>query len=341
MRRRSDRGDRSDPADVVAGVAQRLAVLLAAGVPPAGAWGYLDITAPVVVAVRQRLALGDSLTEALDAAVRALTPDTVPASEARAAAAPRRRGLVAGEAAVEPAGWDPTPWRALAAALAVASDAGAPLAPSLRRFARSLRDVVQAQRDVAVAMAGPLATVRLVVLLPLVAVGFGVALGFDTIGVLLGTPAGLGCLTGGCVLIAVGRRWSRSMAREAAPRREVPGILHELVAIALSGGGSITHARIAAVRAVTDRGLHGERHSAELAAVDAVLELSRRAGVPAAELLRSEAEEVRRQLRSAAQGDAARLAVRLLVPLALCILPAFMLLGVAPLLLSVIGVTVG
>ncbi len=72
-----------------------------------------------------------------------------------------------------------------------------------------------------------------------------------------------------------------------------------------------------------------------------VLDLSRRAGVPAGELLRSEAEEARRAARSDAQVKAAALGVRLMLPLGLCILPAFMALGVIPLLITVISSTVG
>ena len=73
--------------------------------------------------------------------------------------------------------------------------------------------------------------------------------------------------------------------------------------------------------------------------VDEVLDLSRRAGVPAAALLRSEAEQARRTARSDAEEKAARLAVTLMLPLGLCILPAFMLLGVAPLMIAVISST--
>jgi tight adherence protein B len=78
----------------------------------------------------------------------------------------------------------------------------------------------------------------------------------------------------------------------------------------------------------------------DAAAVEAVLALSRRAGVPAAELLRSEAEEARRAARADAAAKASVLAVRLMLPLGLCVLPAFMLLGVAPLLLAVITSTI-
>jgi tight adherence protein B len=76
------------------------------------------------------------------------------------------------------------------------------------------------------------------------------------------------------------------------------------------------------------------------AAISGVLALSRAAGVPAADLLRGEADQARRDARSHAQQAAASLATRLMLPLGLCVLPAFMLVGVAPLLLSVLSSTV-
>ena len=71
-----------------------------------------------------------------------------------------------------------------------------------------------------------------------------------------------------------------------------------------------------------------------------MLALSARAGVPAAALLRAEADEARRDARAAAQKAAAVLGVRLMIPLGVCVLPAFMALGVAPLLIAVISSTV-
>jgi tight adherence protein B len=56
--------------------------------------------------------------------------------------------------------------------------------------------------------------------------------------------------------------------------------------------------------------------------------------------LRAEANEARRAARSVGERKAATLAVTLMLPLGLCILPAFMVLGVAPLLIAVISSTV-
>ena len=71
--------------------------------------------------------------------------------------------------------------------------------------------------------------------------------------------------------------------------------------------------------------------------VDAVLALSRSAGVPAVELLRASAALARHRARVDGRLRAARLSSRLLLPLGVCTLPAFLLLGVAPMMLSVMS----
>ena len=276
----------------VAAVMQRLAVLLAAGVAPASAWGYVD---EEVAAVARR---GEPITATLAARTDA--------------------------------------WRGLAAAWQVATEAGAPLAPALRTFAASLRSLAQAGREVDTALAGPVATARMVMVLPVVGVLFGMVLGFNTLATLFTTVPGLVCLATGAALMLIAHRWNRRLVARARPRDLTPGIRCELLAIALGGGVSIERATASVDAALAAAGVAAD----ENAAVDAVLNLSRSAGVPAAELLRAEAEERRREASARALEAASVLAVRLMLPLGLCILPAFMLVGVAPLLLAVISSTV-
>jgi tight adherence protein B len=295
--------------DTVASVVQRLAVLLAAGVVPASGWGYLaeGVDAGVVSFVAAAAADGRPVSESIVAAV-----------EQRSSA-------------------DEQAWRGLAAAWQVAADAGASLAPSLRQLASSLRDLAQTRRDLAVALAGPIATARMVMVLPVVGVLFGLALGFDTLGTLFTTVPGWACLVLGIGLMVIARRWNRRLVTRAQPTLLTPGLTLDLMAIAVSGGASLGRAAAAVEEARMRCGL-AEDGSDD--AVEAVLSLSRRAGVPAAALLRSEAEEARRAARSEGQAAAAKLAVTLMLPLGLCILPAFMLLGVAPLLIAIVSSTV-
>lgn len=297
--------------DPLAAVVQRLGVLLAAGVAPVSGWGYVAESvhgsdADRVRAVASAAAGGELISDAI--------ADVAGSARSNASA-----------------------WRGLAAAWHVATEAGAPLAPTLAEFATSLRSLAQNQRDVQTALAAPAATARMVMGLPVIGILFGLALGFDVLGTLFTTAPGLICLALGVILMLAARWWNRRLIASARPKQLTPGLGLDLMAIAVSGGASIPRARAAVDEARERCGLPEEGAAAVL---DEVLELSRRAGVPAAGLLRSEAAEARRMARSDGERKAAALAVTLMLPLGLCILPAFMLLGVAPLLISVISSTV-
>ena len=106
----------------------------------------------------------------------------------------------------------------------------------------------------------------------------------------------------------------------------------ELMAVALSGGASIPRALRLVAETPATRGGDDDR-------IRSVLELSTSAGVPAGELLRASAAQDRHASRIDGRMRAARLSTKLLIPLGVCTLPAFLLLGVAPLLLSVLAST--
>ncbi|MDQ0895290.1 type II secretion system F family protein [Agromyces ramosus] len=297
--------------DTIAAVAERLSVLLTAGVPASAAWGHLGSGT-----VDQA---GDGVV--LAAAARAAAhgdPVAVAIASARAA---------------QPAA--SAAWPVLAAAWSVAEESGAPLAVSLRELAAGLRDEAQLRREVRAALAGPAASARLVTTLPLLAIGFGATLGFDTLVVLFANPLGLACLLVGSALLWAGRRWNAALARRASRRRGDAGLEFELLAVAMSSGASIDRARATVDRAMTAHRL--DRHDAR--GIDAMLALAARAGAPVAELLRSEAFRLRRAGRAAGAERAAALGVRLMVPLGVCVLPSFVLLGVAPIMISVISGT--
>ncbi len=221
------------------------------------------------------------------------------------------------------------PWRDLAAAWEVATTVGAPLAEVLRMIAETLRDAASAADDVRIALAEPAATARLLLWMPFAGLLLGFALGFDTLGVIFGTPAGAACVVAGLLLVLAARGWTNRLLRRARPEPGTPGMQAELMAVALSGGASIDRAlRLVAESPASRRG--------DDARIRAVLELSHAAGVPAGELLRASAGQERHASRVDGRVRAAKLSTKLLIPLGVCTLPAFLLLGVAPLLLSVL-----
>lgn len=274
---------------------QTLAVLLQAGAVPTVAWRHLA-----------------SIGDAHAAAVVARLDDGVP--------------LIA---AIDAEGGA---WRDLAAAWEVATIVGAPLAEVLRMIAETLRDAASAADDVRIALAEPAGTARLLLWMPFAGLLLGFALGFDTLGVIVGTPAGAGCLVAGLLLVLAARGWTSRLLRRARPGPGTPGMRAELVAVALSGGASIDRAVRLVAESPASR--HGDDDR-----ISAVLELSHAAGVPAGELLRASASQERHASRVDGRMRAAKLSTALLIPLGVCTLPAFLLLGVAPLLLSVLAST--
>ena len=226
-------------------------------------------------------------------------------------------------------------WRMVGAAWGIASTVGAPLGEVLRAIAAALEGAGEIRAEISVALAEPAGTARLMLWLPLVGLLLGTALGFDTVTMLLTQPAGWICLATGLGLLLVARAWTRSLVRRAAPAAGIPGFRAELLVVALTGGTAIPRAR-ALVEQETGA---GDEPAAAEEAIERVLRLSAAAGVPAVELLRAEADRARRDARTAGRTGAARLSSRLLLPLGACTLPAFMLLGVAPLILSVLSTT--
>lgn len=223
-------------------------------------------------------------------------------------------------------------WTDLAAAWEIASTVGAPLAEVLRMIAETLRDAASAADDVRVALAEPAGTARLLLWMPFAGLLLGFALGFDTIGVVTRNPLGAACVVAGLLLVLLARFWTTRLLRRARPAPGTPGMRAELVAVALSGGASIERA----LRLVSESAGAAPGDERRIASV---LELSSAAGVPAVELLRASAAQERHSARIQGRLRAARLSTRLLLPLGVCTLPAFLLLGVAPLLLSVLAST--
>jgi tight adherence protein B len=173
--------------------------------------------------------------------------------------------------------------------------------------------------------------------LPVVGIVMAYIIGVDVVGVLLGGPLGWGAAGAGVSLMVAGRAWTARLVREASRAGPVAGAEPELMAIALAGGMPPGRARQLIEQTQARIGIGDENGSG--AAVDRVLRIAERAGAPAIELLSAEARQQRRVARANGRTRAELLAVRLLLPLGLCVLPAFILLGVVPVILAMVSST--
>lgn len=102
--------------------------------------------------------------------------------------------------------------RSLAACWSTSSTTGAGLAAAVSSLADSARAAESMRGDIAVQLAGPRATARMLALLPMLGVAMGQLAGSDPIAWLLTTPVGLLCLAMGLGLNAAGFWWTRRIA---------------------------------------------------------------------------------------------------------------------------------
>jgi tight adherence protein B len=249
----------------------------------------------------------------------------------------------------------------LSTALAVCERTGAPTAGMLQHLAGALRDLHDAAQSRRSAFAGPRSTARILLVLPLAGLGLGMLLGGDPLRLLLTSGAGNLLGATGLALTAIGWWWMRRLIHRADPphRHQVdPSVQLELIAGALDSGLPLAHAVAAVGDALPagDEATALQRFSAALAAgVPATLAgralppelsaLSRSAvltedtGADLARVLRSAARDARRSRARDAEVLAAQLAVRLVLPTGLALLPAFVALGIIPTVMSLLGGT--
>jgi tight adherence protein B len=239
----------------------------------------------------------------------------------------------------------------LAVALDVSRRSGAPLAAILRSLADALRDLHDASQARRSAFAGPRSTARILLALPVLGIGLGMLLGADPLATLLETGPGRVLLAVGLALTVAGWWWMRRLMTSAehtdqpattAPQDVDPSVVLDLVAGTLRSGQPLAAACRTVGTALADdgtgtplrqvgdalaSGLHAEvaarRLPASLAELGRSALLAERSGADLAELLTRAARDTRRSRARDAEAAAARLAVRLVLPTGVTLLPAF------------------
>jgi tight adherence protein B len=245
---------------------------------------------------------------------------------------------------------------AIAAVHRVATRAGASTAVLLGSVAEALADAQETADALAAAMAGPKSSARLLQFLPLLGLVLGTAMGASPVPVLIGGGAGTVALVVGLGLLALGRVWSGVLVRSASRPASTDPLVAAILGAALRAGlvlpaalvevGGAWPGRVGSALAEAGRGLAAGRSwdaawgSAGDGFADVLCRVLRpvwESGAEAGPLLAgAAARAVRAERRRLAQG-AARLGVHLMAPLGLCYLPAFIALGLVPVVLSFAG----
>jgi tight adherence protein B len=194
-----------------------------------------------------------------------------------------------------------------------------------------MRDQARTTRQVDAELAAPQATLRLVGLLPVLALVGGALGGVDTLAVLVGTTPGLLALVAGLLCLGLAWWWMRLMVQRVMQKRIPPSPRTDLFLVALGGGVNPLKALAEVDRVMSHWGLQAPVHDE----LGELISLSRRAGVPIATLARAQANHDRDVEATEATRAVGALSVHLVLPLGLLVLPAFVLIAVFPVAWSI------
>lgn len=238
--------------------------------------------------------------------------------------------------------------RMLSAALEFTQFVGAAPAEVLQVIARSIEAEIACDQQRRVAKAGPRASARVLGIFPLLGVCGAGLMGINVVDFFTSSLVGVCCLVAGIVLMLAGAGVMRLMLRRAEQASLVrydAALAMDLAAAALNSGASIPQVLhglghslgVDALSEAASRLLTGEPWwwvcqdlPVEFAQMMNVLEESWAGGAGAVESLLSGAMAQRRSLSVKLSEASARLGIRLLLPLGLLQLPAFIVLGVIP-----------
>lgn len=229
----------------------------------------------------------------------------------------------------------PTPLALLAQVWRLGLELGASMKDLLVSLSDALAHASQNSREARSQLAGPQAATRLVMFLPGIAILGAMAAGYNPLAFLLLQPVGWFLLVVAAGLMWLAHTWSASLVAAAEPTTWAIGMPTEVMAMSLRSGASLRHARHSA-QEIADNYLTD--HS-ELEQCDEFMELSTRTGVALSDLLHAHAELLRDRARNSSRESIERLGVKLMIPLGVCVLPAFIAVGVLPLVASVISST--
>ncbi|MEY2815508.1 MAG: hypothetical protein RJA78_84 [Actinomycetota bacterium] len=220
--------------------------------------------------------------------------------------------------------------------LGVAIRSGASVAAEIEVVAELSENRERALERIAIAYAGPKASSRLVIWLPVVTVLIAQLSGVDLLATVVDRPALAISILLGIALLAAAKVVSSSLLRRAMPEQDHPGYFLMAVALASGGGANLNKAQRLAFEeyeVVFGR----EPAEDELLAMAEISNLVETTGARVSDLLRAQARNLQRQQLTRNELKIERLGVRLMFPLGLAVLPAFVCLAVIPLMASMFG----
>ena len=218
----------------------------------------------------------------------------------------------------------------------LAQQLGGPVVLALNRIIEVFERNDKNAKEVELAFAGPQSTSKLVMGLPVVALVLAQLTGMNPFGAIVGSLLGLLSVCLGAGLLVTGHYWTKRLLAKALPQSLDPGAYLDCVLIGLQAGLPLDSARETAARNFRSV-FFADVSERDVAALDEAAELSRTTGAALTQIILSSADRVREDLRFQISNRIARLSVKLMIPLGVAVLPAFILLSIVPIALSLLS----
>jgi tight adherence protein B len=209
--------------------------------------------------------------------------------------------------------------------LEIARETGAPRTRILRVVADALDANIELEREAMIAAASARHSALVLTALPVFTLIVTELFGMHALGFLLGAPIGWLCLAIGVGASYGGWKWMDRLRRRIPTPSPATGILGDVVAEILSVTGirnDIENALCAS----------GERWGvgSEWTSIVDIRASARETGIPVSGLIRADSHERRRSSRFSVREAIERLPGQMLIPLGVCLFPAFVVLTVVP-----------
>jgi tight adherence protein B len=218
----------------------------------------------------------------------------------------------------------------------LAQQLGGPVVLALNRIIEVFERNDKNAKEVELAFAGPQSTSKLVMGLPAVALVLAQLTGMNPFGAIVGSLLGLLSVCLGAGLLVTGHYWTKRLLAKALPQELDPGSYLDCVLIGLQAGLPLDSARETAAQSFK-RLFSEDVSERDVAALDEAAELSRTTGAALTQIILSSADRLREDLRFQISNRIARLSVKLMIPLGVAVLPAFILLSIVPIAISLLS----
>ncbi len=223
----------------------------------------------------------------------------------------------------------------------LATSLGGPIVLALNRITEVFDRTQRNQQEVQLAFAGPQSTAKLVMWLPVLALVLSQLVGMNPLGAILGSPLGALSVSIGAGLMVAGRFWTKRLLARALPNPDDAaaidrGAYLDCLLIGLQAGLPLSQARESADLEF-ESGFQTKPLAESFEALDAAAELSRTTGAALTQILLANADAFREKQRFEIASRISKLGVQLMIPLGLAVLPAFVLLAIVPIAVSLLA----